>query len=63
MKRKYRPNWEQGCDNCGQKPTIRASGLCGPCHFGTAEAVNGGWWDEGADDFDMEFVDEHIPES
>ena len=50
-KRKFRPNWQLGCENCGSKPTIPCSGLCGPCHFGEADMVNGGWWDEGTDDF------------
>lgn len=59
-KKEYRPNWQAGCDNCGQKPIVPVSGLCGCCHFGTVDALNGGWWDEGADDFDADFVDEHI---
>jgi hypothetical protein len=58
--RKFRPNWNATCDNCGQKPVVPTSGLCGPCHFGTHEAVNGGWWDEAADDFDSDFVEEHL---
>lgn len=58
--RQFRPDWDHVCENCGQKPTVPLSGLCGPCHFGTADGVNGGWWDEGADDFDEEFVDEHV---
>jgi len=50
-KRKWRPNYQHGCENCGSKPTIPLSGLCGPCHFGEADMVAGGWWDEGKDDF------------
>lgn len=58
--RDYAPNWQHGCENCGSKPTVPVSGLCGPCHFGTADAVAGGWWDERAHDFDDEFVEEHL---
>lgn len=60
IKRDFRPDHLNGCENCGSKPSVPTSGLCGPCHFGTAAAVNGGWWDEGDDDFDGEFVEEHM---
>lgn len=57
IKRKFRPNYRHDCENCGSKPTVPVSGLCGPCHFGQADAVGGGWWDGGEDDFsdDVEF--------
>jgi hypothetical protein len=60
VRKMFRPDWQQGCDNCGQKPVVPMSGLCGPCHFGTAEAINGGWWDEATSDIDEEFADEHM---
>lgn len=32
----------QGCEVCGQTPIIRESGMCGPCTFGTADAIGEG---------------------
>jgi hypothetical protein len=62
QKKEFRPSWEESCMCCGQTPVVGAKGdMCGPCFFGTAEAVNGGWWDDGADDFDEDFVEDHIP--
>lgn len=58
--RDYAPDWQSPCENCGSKPTLPVSGLCGPCHWGTADAVGGGWWDEATNDLDAEFCDEHI---
>ncbi len=26
-------NWEVECSNCGTTPTVRDTGLCGPCRF------------------------------
>lgn len=64
QQKEFRPNWQEGCDNCGQTPTVgESSGLCGPCYFGTHEAVNGGWWDDSRNDFNDDFVEEHIPAS
>jgi len=60
-RRDYRPDWNGRCENCGSSPTIPISGLCGPCHWGTAEAVGGGWWNESNDDLDEDFLDEHLP--
>lgn len=60
VEREYGPNWNAKCENCGSTPVVRCSGLCGPCHFGTAEAVGGGWWDEATKDFDADFLDEHV---
>lgn len=56
QRKRFAPDYEGKCDNCGQSPTVPVSGLCGPCHFGTHEAVNGGWWDNETQDFDMEFT-------
>ena len=58
-KRTMRPDWDAHCENCGSTPTVPISGLCGPCHFGTADAVGGGWWDEDKNEMDDEFVREH----
>jgi len=33
----------EGCE-CYIEPVVPMSGLCGPCHFGTAEALGGSWW-------------------
>jgi len=62
QQKEFRPNYQESCDNCGQTPTVGNSGMCGCCYFGTHEAVNGGWWDDQKEDFDVLFVDEHIPE-
>lgn len=56
VKKGYRPDWQHGCENCGSKPTLPVSGLCGPCHFGIAETTGGGWWDEQADALDEEVL-------
>ena len=50
-KKRYRPDWDQVCKKCGSKPVVPVSSLCGPCHFGEADKVGGGWWDDGKDDF------------
>lgn len=47
----YRPDYQNVCENCGATPVVPVSGLCGPCHFGQADATGGLWWDEGEDDF------------
>jgi ribosomal protein L37E len=36
-------DWETECSNCGQKPTVHPTGLCGPCCFGEAETIGGNW--------------------
>ena len=35
--------WDGECENCGQSPTVRATGLCGPCTFGEADTLGGNW--------------------
>lgn len=50
------PDYEAECENCGQSPcvtgvdknevTIYRSGMCGPCTFGTAKAIDPDWWNE-----------------
>ena len=36
-------DWQHGCEVCGEKPTVAATGMCGPCTFGEAETVGGNW--------------------
>lgn len=36
-------NWEVECMNCGEKPTVGSTELCGPCCFGEAETAGGNW--------------------
>lgn len=36
-------NWQEACGNCGQKPTVHPTGLCGPCCFGESETAGGNW--------------------
>lgn len=31
------------CMNCGAKPTVHPTKLCGPCCFGEAETTEGNW--------------------
>jgi len=57
-KREFRPDWQHGCENCGSKPTVPMSGLCGPCHFGIAATSGGGWWDEQSDALNDEVLDD-----
>jgi hypothetical protein len=35
--------WTAECEVCGQKPVVRATGLCGPCTFGEADTAGGNW--------------------
>lgn len=36
-------DWKTECSNCGEKPTVHPTGLCGPCCFGEAETIGGNW--------------------
>jgi len=49
-----RPDWNARCLNCDSTPVVPLTGLCGPCNFGTAAAVNGDWWDEETDSYALE---------
>ena len=40
----FRPDWSLKCSNCEASPIVPLSGLCGPCHFGAADTLNGEWW-------------------
>ena len=37
------PDWTSGCDLCGAKPVMPATGMCGPCSTGDASTVAGNW--------------------
>ncbi len=37
------PDWARRCSNCGERPIVPCTGLCGPCTFGEAETVGGNW--------------------
>lgn len=37
------PDWNSSCDNCGAKPVVPETGMCGPCTFGEAETIDGNW--------------------
>ena len=49
----YKPDYESKCENCDQSPCVTAVldgkevhhfGMCGPCTFGTAQALDPDWW-------------------
>ena len=46
----FRPDWSMPCNVCGESPIVPVTGLCGPCNFGEADTLNGGWWDERKDE-------------
>lgn len=35
--------WDGKCEACGASPTVKATGMCGPCTFGEAETMGGNW--------------------
>ena len=37
------PDWAKCCENCGEKPILPLTGMCGPCTFGEAETAGGNW--------------------
>lgn len=37
------PDWKKECSNCGEKPVVPATGMCGPCTFGEFETCDGKW--------------------
>jgi hypothetical protein len=39
----FEKNWQKPCMNCGQKPTVGTTRLCGPCCFGEADTAGGNW--------------------
>jgi hypothetical protein len=58
VKASARPNYKVECENCSQVPTVEIvvvfpvgtispaenTGLCGPCCFGTASAIDPETW-------------------
>ncbi len=38
-----KPDWARGCENCGAKPILPLTGMCGPCTFGEADTAGGNW--------------------
>jgi hypothetical protein len=50
---RYEPDHNGSCEVCDRGPTVTgvkggevvfAPGLCGPCCFGTAKAIDPVWW-------------------
>ena len=50
QKDKARPDWTRKCENCGAAPIVPMTGLCGPCTFGEADTIAGGWWNDETDE-------------
>lgn len=49
----YKPNWGNACRNCSETPSVDAvkngvtvlrTGLCGPCCWGDANAIDPDTW-------------------
>lgn len=40
---RIKPDWSRDCDNCGERPIVPMTGMCGPCTFGEAETMGGNW--------------------
>lgn len=38
-----KPDWDHGCEVCGQRPIVPLTGMCGPCTFGKADTYGGNW--------------------
>lgn len=55
-KEMFEPDWDGKCGNCEDMPTVPISGLCGPCHFGTAQALHGDWWDDKTESLNTENI-------
>ena len=49
-KEDVRPDWSMKCQVCGASPIVPLTCMCGPCTWGEADTINGGWWDEGKDE-------------
>ena len=49
QEKELRPDWTNPCEVCGAFPIVPVTGLCGPCTWGEADTVNGGWWDDKRD--------------
>jgi len=49
----FEPNYEKECITCEQTPVVEIpkddpgnGNLCGPCYFGTAEALDPDMWED-----------------
>jgi len=40
---RIQPDWDTACGQCGSKPVVPLSGMCGPCTFGERETEGGDW--------------------
>jgi len=58
IKKNFEPDWGKACDVCMETPVVPVSSLCGPCHFGTADALLGAWWDPVAGDINPDNIGE-----
>lgn len=54
----FEPDYQAVCEVCEQSPCVTGvkggkvvykSGMCGPCTFGTAAALDVAWWNGNAD--------------
>lgn len=36
-------DYRRSCTVCGATPTVHPTELCGPCCFGEADTIDGGW--------------------
>ncbi len=36
-------DWTRGCEICGDRPVVNATGMCGPHTFGESETMGGNW--------------------
>ena len=49
-KDRIRPSWSEKCENCGETPIVPMTQMCGPCSFGDADTISGGWWNDETDE-------------
>lgn len=38
-----KPVYNKKCDNCGDSPVHKITGMCGPCTFGDSTTSGGNW--------------------
>lgn len=43
--KKFTPNWDKKCANCGASPIVPVTKMCGPCTWGESDTVMGDWED------------------
>jgi len=56
IKKNFEPDWKKVCHVCQETPVVPVSGLCGPCHFGTVDALSGDWWDPVTEDINPDNI-------